>query len=72
MYGEVKVEAENISEAIRIAKDEDGVLPLPDDKSYLDSSWQVNCAKDDIALIECMNPDMDDTDRELLAKECSA
>ena len=41
MCGTVKVRAATIEEAKVIAKDEDGVIPLPDDGDYVDSSWQL-------------------------------
>ena len=41
MCGKVKVRAATIEEAMEIAKDEDGVIPLPDDADYVDSSWQL-------------------------------
>lgn len=41
MCGKVKVRAATIEEAMEIAKDEEGVIPLPDDGDYVDSSWQL-------------------------------
>ena len=41
MCGKVKVRAATIEEAMEIAKDEDGVILLPDDADYVDSSWQL-------------------------------
>ena len=41
MCGNVKVRAATMEEAMEIAKDEDGVIPLPDDADYVDSSWHL-------------------------------
>lgn len=43
MMGTVKVEANTLAEAIEIAKDDDGVIPIPDDGTFLDGSWEVDC-----------------------------
>ena len=42
MCGKVKVRAATIEEAMEIAKDEEGVIPLPDDGDYVDSSWHLS------------------------------
>ena len=42
MCGNVKVRAATMGEAMEIAKDEDGVIPLPDDADYVDSSWHLS------------------------------
>ncbi len=41
LCGNVTVTAATLKEAIEIAKDEDGVIPLPDDNDYVDGSWEV-------------------------------
>lgn len=43
MMGTVKVSANTLAEAIEIAKDDDGVIPIPDDGTFLDGSWEVDC-----------------------------
>ena len=43
MMGVVNVEANTLEEAIEIAKDEAGDIPIPDDGYYLDGSWEVDC-----------------------------
>ena len=43
MVGTVKVGANTLAEAIEIAKDDDGVIPIPDDGAFLDGSWEVGC-----------------------------
>lgn len=42
MMGTVKVEANTLAEAIEIAKDDDGVIPIPDDGTFLNGSWEVD------------------------------
>ena len=39
--GTVWVEADTLEDAINIARDDDGVIPLPDDSDYVDGSWRV-------------------------------
>lgn len=46
MMGTIKVEAETLAEAIEIARDERGEIPIPDNGEFLDGSWKVDC--DDI------------------------
>ena len=41
MCGKVKVRAATVEEAMEIAKGEEGVIPIPDDGDYVDSSWQL-------------------------------
>ena len=41
MYGSIKVEAEDLEEAIRIAE-EDSEVGLPDNADYVDGSWEVD------------------------------
>ena len=41
MIGIVEVEAENLNKAIKIAQNDDGVIPLPDNGQYLDGAWKV-------------------------------
>lgn len=42
MMGTVEIEAPTLEEAIEIAKDEDDSIPLPDDGTYLEGSWEVD------------------------------
>lgn len=59
MMGTINVVADTLSEAMKIAKDEDGIVPLPDNGSYLDESWEL--ATDDERLIrECYNSNQED------------
>lgn len=42
VYATIHVEAETLEEAIEIAKDDEGKIPLPTYNHYVDGSWQVN------------------------------
>lgn len=42
-FGTAGVAADTLAEAIKIAEDDDGVLPLPDDGEYKSDSWEVDC-----------------------------
>ena len=42
MTGYVDVEAETLIDAISIARDEEGIIPLPDNSNYVDESWKVS------------------------------
>ena len=41
--GTIVVEANTLAEAIEIARDDDGIIPIPDDGTFLDGSWEVGC-----------------------------
>lgn len=43
MVGTVNVEAKTLEEAIEIALDDEGIIPIPDDGYFLDGSWEVDC-----------------------------
>ena len=45
--GTVKGEANTLAEAIEIARDDDGVIPMPDNGCFLDGSWEVDCDDED-------------------------
>lgn len=44
MVGVINVSTETLDEAIEIAKDDAGVIPIPDDGTFLDGSWEVDCS----------------------------
>ncbi len=44
MMSVINVEAKTLDEAIEIAKDDAGVIPIPDDAVFLDGSWEVDCS----------------------------
>lgn len=45
--GIVEVEANTLEEAIEIARDDDGVISIPDNGEYLEGSWEVDCEDED-------------------------
>lgn len=40
-YGFVNIEADTLAEAMKIARDDDGEIPLPEG-NYVDDSWQLD------------------------------
>ena len=61
--GVIEVKAKSLKEAIVLAEDHDGLIPIPDNGKYINESWEVDCydmdyvrqhynggQKDDIAL----------------------
>lgn len=42
MYSCIQVEADTIEEAMKIAEDPDGIIPLPTDGYYVDESWALS------------------------------
>ena len=42
MCGTVTVQANTLAEAMEIARDTDGKIPLPDDAYYVDGSWDLS------------------------------
>lgn len=43
MIGVIEVEADSLDKAIEIAKDYEGIIPLPDNGQYVGDSWKVEC-----------------------------
>ena len=43
MMGTVNVDANTLDEAIEIAKDDAGIIPIPDDGTFMDGTWEVDC-----------------------------
>ena len=41
--GVVKVEANTLAEAIEIARDDYGIIPIPDNGEFVDGTWEVDC-----------------------------
>lgn len=62
MMGTVEVDANTLDEAIEIAKDDVGIIPIPDDGTFMDGTWEVDCT--DISYLrEWYNGNqMDDSD----------
>lgn len=62
--GFVKVIAATLDEAIVIARDDEGRLPLPLESEYVDGSWELSETDPDI-IRECYNKNQkDETDKE--------
>lgn len=59
MMGVINIEANTLNEAIEIAKDKDGVIPIPTDGDFLDGSWEVDCS-DESYLREWYNGNQED------------
>lgn len=47
MCGIVSVTAESLPRAMEIARDKDGVIPLPTDGNYVDGSWSLSSDDED-------------------------
>ncbi len=43
----VKVEAKTLVEAMQIARDEEGKIPLPTEPEYVDGSWNLSETNED-------------------------
>lgn len=60
--GFVTVQAATLSEALDIARDDKGVLPLPPESQYVDGSWELSETDPDL-IRECYNKNQkDETD----------
>lgn len=42
MYGIISVESETLEQAMKVAQDEDGNIPLPANAHYVDGSWRLS------------------------------
>lgn len=60
MCGIVEIEADTLEKAIGIARDEDDVLPLPDDPEYITGSWEVDHNGNVDEIREFFNGDEED------------
>ena len=58
-WGTVTVEANTLAEAMKIASDDDGLIPLPDDNYYVDDSWGL-ANSDENDLRHFYNRDQED------------
>ena len=63
--GTVVVEANTLEEAIEIARDDDGVIPIPDDGYFVDDSWEVDCDDKDY-LREWYNDNQEDEEDQVM------
>lgn len=57
--GTITVVADTLAEAMELAKDEDNTIPLPDNGSYLDDSWEL-ATEDMEAVRELYNGNQED------------
>lgn len=63
MCGYVYVDSDTLEEAMEIARDDEGILPLPEDKEYVDGSWYLS--EEDIEYVrECYNNNQKDEEAE--------
>ena len=53
--GFVEIEAKTLEEAIELAKDDEGVIPLPEESDYVDGSWRVT--EEDVEIIRTLYND---------------
>ena len=52
VYGRVVVEANTLEEAMEKARDDEGVIPLPDENDYVDGSWRVT--EEDVEIVRTL------------------
>jgi hypothetical protein len=62
MMGTVNVEAKTLDEAIEIAKDDAGIIPIPDDGMFMGGTWEVDCTDIDYLRKWYNGNQMDDSD----------
>ena len=62
MMGTVNVEAKTLDEAIEIAKDDAGIIPIPDDGMFIGGTWEVDCTDIDYLRKWYNGNQMDDSD----------
>lgn len=61
--GIVEVKADTLEEAIEIARDDDGVIPILDNGEFIYGSWEVDCDDEDY-LREWYNDNQEDDEME--------
>ena len=61
MMGTIWVEADTLEAAIEIARDDKGVIPIPDDGIFMDGSWEVDGVDVDYVREWYNNNQADDT-----------
>lgn len=62
MMGTVNVEAKTLDEAIEIAKDDAGIIPIPDNGMFMGGTWEVDCIDIDYLRKWYNGNQMDDSD----------
>ena len=60
VYGRVVIEANTLEEAMEKARDDEGVIPLPDENDYVDGSWRLT--EEDVETVRSLynNNEKDD------------
>ena len=60
VYGRVVIEANTLEEAMAKARDDEGVIPLPDENDYVDGSWRLT--EEDVETVRSLynNNEKDD------------
>ena len=64
VFGKVVVEADTLAEAMHIARDEEEILPLPDESDYVDGSWRITEEDEDFIRTYYNNNPQDDGEAE--------
>jgi hypothetical protein len=64
VFGKVVVEADTLAEAMHIARDEEEILPLPDESDYVDGSWRITEEDEDFIRTYYNNNQQDDGEAE--------
>lgn len=64
VFGKVVVEADTLAEAMHIARDEEEILPLPDESDYVDGSWRITEEDEDFIRTYYNNNQQDDREAE--------
>ena len=67
MTGTIKVEALTLRDAVEIAKDDAGVIPIPNDGVFLDGTWEVDCFDLDAIRKYYNNDEVDEVENERYA-----
>ncbi len=52
VYGRVVIESNTLEEAMEKARDDEGVIPLPDENDYVDGSWRVT--EEDVEIVRTL------------------
>ena len=69
LYSRVYITADTLEEAMEIAKDDEGVIPLPTDADYVDGSWRVT--EEDVEIVRTLynNNQKDDLEEKNYGKK---
>ena len=69
LYSRVYITADTLEEAMEIAKDDEGVIPLPTDADYVDGSWRLT--EEDVETVRSLynNNEKDDLEEKNYGKK---